>query len=68
MKGVTHHQTLVRDEHNETRLKDGGTGLTIVASVASKNSVICGKFEIRSRSPGIIAVRNEFWIVKLEVG
>ena len=32
----------------------------------SKNSTISRKFEIRSRVPGIIAVRSEFWIVRLE--
>ena len=79
MKGVTYHQTIVRwdggpkkkreqgDEHNETWLKDGGAGLTKVTSVASKNSAICRKYEIRSWEPRIIAVRYEFWIVRLEV-
>ena len=33
-----------------------------------KNSAISWKFEIRSRAPGIIVVRYEFWIVRLEVG
>ena len=36
-------------------------GLTKVTSVT------CSKFEIRSWVPGIIAVRYEFWIVRLEI-
>ena len=35
-----------------------------MTSVASKNSAICGKFEIRSRAPGIIAVRYAIIFIK----
>ena len=28
--------------------------------------MISGKFEIQSRVPGIIAVRSEYWIIRLE--
>ena len=43
--------------------REGGTpGFRI------KKSAISGKFEIRSRVPGITVVRSEFWIARLKVG